>query len=442
MPQTLRYTLLSVREMFTSAGPLALLAAGLLALAYWWLDPTPPKKVTLATGPAQSAYDEFGKRYAQAMAAYGIEVVLRPSEGSSQNLAWLAAGEVDVGFVQGGSHTLSANGSVGDEGLVSLGSLFVEPVWLFYRASAAKKINPKDATLTALGQLRGLRVNVGTVGSGVPSLMSQLFELNRLDEKALTLSRLSQTPATVAFLEGALDALVFASAPESPMVQMLLQTPGVKLMDFPQSEAYARRLPFLSPVTLPRGVADLANNLPARNVRLVGPTTTLVARDGVHPALLQLFSQASLGLHGKAGWFNRAGEFPNASHTEFPLSDEAARTLRSGVPLMQRYLPFSYANLMERMWLALGLIIAVLLPLSRIVPPLYEFRIRSRVFRWYGQLRDIEDRAASADVKPDLLDELNRLETRVEKITVPLSYTDELYALRNHIELVRQKLKA
>ena len=134
MPQTLRYTLLSVREMFTSAGPLALLAAGLLALAYWWLDPTPPKKVTLATGPAQSAYDEFGKRYAQAMAAYGIEVVLRPSEGSSQNLAWLVAGEVDVGFVQGGSHTLSANGNVNDEGLVSLGSLFVEPVWLFYRA--------------------------------------------------------------------------------------------------------------------------------------------------------------------------------------------------------------------------------------------------------------------------------------------------------------------
>ncbi len=440
MPQTLRYTLLSVREMFTSAGPFALLAAGLLALAYWWLDPTPPRTVTLATGPAQSAYDEFGKRYAQAMAAYGIEVVLRPSEGSSQNLAWLAAGEVDLGFVQGGSHTLPATNTEDDNALLSLGSLFVEPVWLFYRESAAKKINPKGATLTALGQLRGLRVNVGTVGSGVPSLMGQLFELNRLDEKALTLSRLSQTPATVAFLEGALDALVFASAPESPMVQMLLQTPGVKLMDFPQSEAYSRRLPFLTPVTLPRGVADLANNLPERNMRLVGPTTTLVARDSVHPALLQLFSQASLGLHGKAGWFNRAGEFPNASHTEFPLSDEAARTLRSGIPLMQRYLPFSYANLMERMWLALGIIIAVLLPLSRIVPPLYEFRIRSRVFRWYGQLRDIEDRAAGADPKPELLEELNRLETRVEKITVPLSYTDELYALRNHIELVRQKL--
>ncbi|WP_198674942.1 TAXI family TRAP transporter solute-binding subunit [Rhodoferax ferrireducens] len=437
MPKTIRYTLLSIRDMITSAGPFLLLAVALLTLTYWWLDPTPPKHVTLATGPGQSAYDEFGKRYAKAMAAYGIEVQLLPSEGSSQNLEWLAAGKTDLGFVQGGTNALPANDN---EGLLSLGSLFVEPVWLFYRTEAAQKVT-KDSTLNGLTQLKGLRVNVGTEGSGVPSLMGKLFDVNRIDAGAITLSRLEQTPATVAFLNGELDALVFASAPESPMVQMLLQTPGVKLMDFAQSEAYSRRFAFLTPVTLPRGVVDLASDVPAQDVRLVAPTTTLMAREGVHPAVLQLFSQASLEFHSPAGWFNRAHEFPNAANTEFPLSREAERTIRDGVPLMQRYLPFSYANLMERMWLALGIIIAVLLPLSRIVPPLYEFRIRSRVFRWYGQLRDIENRAGnSAESAQELADELNRLETRVGKIIVPLSYADELYALRNHIELVRKKL--
>lgn len=437
MPKTIRYTLLSLRDMLTSAGPFVLLTIALLALTYWWLDPTPPKHVTLATGPAQSAYAEFGKRYAQAMAAYGIEVQLLPSEGSSQNLEWLAAGKADLGFVQGGSNALPTSGR---EGLASLGSLFVEPVWLFYRAEAAQKVT-KDATLNALTQLKGLRVNVGTAGSGVPSLMGKLFDVNHIDESTLRLSRLEQTPATVAFLNGELDALVFASAPESLMVQMLLQTPGVKLMDFAQSEAYSRRFAFLSPVTLPRGVVDLASDIPAQDVRLVAPTTTLIARDSVHPALVQLFSQASLGLHSQAGWFSRAHEFPNAANSEFPLSREAERTMRNGVPLLQRYLPFSYANLVERMWLALGIIIAVLLPLSRIVPPLYEFRIRSRVFRWYGQLREIEDRASNS-VEPvqDLIDELNKLEARVGKITVPLSYADELYALRDHIEMVRKRL--
>lgn len=437
MSKSIRYTLLSLREMLTSAGPFVLLTIALLALAYWWLDPTPSRHVTLATGPAQSAYEEFGKRYAKAMAAFGIEVKLLPSEGSSQNLEWLAAGKADIGFVQGGSSALPANGH---EGLVSLGSLFVEPVWLFYRADAAKKVT-KEATLSALTQLKGLRVNVGTAGSGVPSLMGKLFDVNHIDDSTMTLSRLEQTPATVAFLNGDLDALVFASAPESLMVQMLLQTPGVKLMDFAQSEAYSRRFAFLTPVTLPRGVVDLANDIPAQDVRLVAPTTTLLARDTVHPAVLQLFSQASLGLHGQAGWFSRAREFPNAANTEFPLSKEAERAMRDGVPMLQRYLPFSYANLVERMWLALGIIIAILLPLSRVVPPLYEFRIRSRVFRWYRQLREIEDRASqSPDSAQSLVDELNKLETRVGKITVPLSYADELYALRNHIELVRRRL--
>jgi hypothetical protein len=274
-------------------------------------------------------------------------------------------------------------------------------------------------------------------------LMNALFELNRIDPPGMTLSHLDQTAATVAFLGGDLDALVFASAPESLMVQMLLQTPGVKLMDFAQNEAYSRRLPFLAPVSLPRGVVDLAADVPASDVRLVAPTTTLLARPDLHPAILQLFSQASLALHGNAGWFSRSHEYPKAANAEFPLAKEAERTIREGVPLMQRYLPFSLANLLERMWLSLGIIIALLLPLSRIVPPLYQFRIRSRVFRWYAQLREIENRL---DAEPrnarSLVDDLDRLEGLVGKVVVPLSHADELYALRNHIEMVRKKLQA
>ena len=437
MAKKITYALLSMRAMLVSAGPFILLAITLLVVAYWWLDPNPPKYVTLATGPAQSAYSEFGTRYAKAMAQSGIYVRLLPSEGSSANLQLLREGKADLGFVQGGSDETQTNT---DSGIESLGSLFVEPLWLFYRTQAAKDATGSD-TLTSFGQLKALRINVGTVGSGVPALMEKLFEVNRLESAALKLTRLEQTPATVAFLASEVDALVFASAPESSMVQMLLQTPGVKLLDFNQNEAYSRRFSFLTPVSLPRGVVDLAGDVPSTDVRLVAPTTTLLAREGVHPAVLQLFSQASLKLHGNAGWFNRAHEYPNVANTEFPLAQEAERTIRNGVPLLQRYLPFSMANLVERMWLALGIIIAGLLPLARIVPPVYQFRIRSRIFRWYGQLRNIEDRLAEkSESSSALLSELEELEAHAEKVTVPLSYTDELYSLRNHIDLVRQKL--
>lgn len=435
MPAPFRLTLLSLRDLLSSVAPFVLLTLMLLALAYWWLDPMPPRHITLATGPAQSAYDELGKRYARALMSHGIEVRLQASQGAAHNLELLRQGKVDIAFVQGGTGVPTE-----DDELESLGSLFVEPVWFFYRSEAARKVKPQG-TLAALGDLKGLRLNVGAEGSGVPRLMQRLFEANRIDPKSMTLSRLDQTPAVVALLAGEIDALVLASAPESLMVQMLLQTPGVRLMDFSQSEAYARRFSFLTPVTLPRGVVDLARDIPAQDARLIATTTTLLATPDVHPALLQLFSQASLRLHGPAGWFNRAREFPNAGQTEFPLAQEAERTLKNGVPLLQRYLSFTLANLLERMWLALGIIIAILLPLSRIVPPLYAFRIRSRVFRWYAQLRQIEDRMQSGSgSREELLQALNQLETRAAKVKVPLSYADELYALRNYIEMVRKRL--
>ncbi|MCE1194241.1 MAG: ABC transporter substrate-binding protein [Acidovorax sp.] len=437
MPQAFRNTLLTLRDLIVSAGPLAFLAVGLLLLAYWWLNPTPPATVTLATGPAQSAYEEFGKRYQSALAVDGIQVRLLPSEGSSHNLQLLRDGQADVAFVQGGTAELQPDDA---DTLVSLGSLFVEPVWLFYRTETAQRL-ARAPHIDSLRQLRGWRVNVGSGGSGVPKLMERLLDANKVPPGAVKMTRLEQTPATVEFLAGRLDALVFASAPESLMVQMLLQTPGVQLLDFAQHEAYARRFPFLSPVTLPRGVVDLASNVPQRDVRLVASTTSLLARDGTHPALLTLFAQNAQKMHGGAGWFNRAREFPNSRNSELPIAKEGDRAMNEPVPMLQRYLPFWLANLIERMWLVLGILLAVMLPLSRVVPPLYQFRVRSRVFRWYGRLREIENAVEAGKADTDAtVQALNALEAQVEKVSVPLSYADELYALRNHIHLVRKKL--
>ena len=168
--------------------------------------------------------------------------------------------------------------------------------------------------------------------------------------------------------------------------------------------------------------------------------TSLLAREGTHPALLQLFAQAAKDMHGPAGWFNKAGSFPNIEHSEYPVSREAERAIRSGQPFLQRWLPFWMSNVVERMWLALGIILAVMLPLTRIVPPLYQFRIRSRVFRWYGQLRDIENRLhAQPQEAAEVARELDVLDQKVGRISVPLSYADELYALRNNIDAVRRR---
>ena len=442
MPQVLRYTLLSARDLLATAGPFLLVAIALLGLAYWVLDPNPPKKVVLATGPDQGAYAEFGKRYAALLKQRGIQVELRKTQGAAENLALLRdeASPVDVAFVQGGADIEREADDVANDGLVSLGSLFHEPIWLFYREDSAQRLL-KANTLNSLAQLPGWRLNIGPPGSGAPLLVQRLLDANGIERKTLTLLDQAQTPAVVSLLGAEIDALVFASAPESLMVQMLLRTPGVKLFDFAQAEAYSRRFAFMRPVLLPRGVVDLARDMPGVDVRLVAPTASLVAKEGTHPALLQLFVQAAHGIHGDAGWFHRKGEFPSAAHTELPLAKEAERFYKSGAPLLQRYLPFWLANLVDRMWVVLVSIIAILLPLSRVVPPLYQFRIRSRIFRWYAQLRGVED-ALGKRAPDELLRELSELEGRVEQIAVPLSYADELYSLRSHIQMVRSRLVA
>jgi hypothetical protein len=317
--------------------------------------------------------------------------------------------------------------------------VFYEPLWLFYREDAAQRLVGQPE-LTRLAQLAGGTLNIGAPGSGVPPLMERLLAANAVAPDAIALQRLPVTPAVVDLLEGRLDALALASAPEALMVQMLLRTPGIRLMDFAQSEAYSRRFPFISPVVLPRGVIDLGRDQPAADVRLVAPTAVLLARDSLHPALVQLFVQAAQQVHGGAGWFHRKGDFPSAANTERPLAPEAQRYYRSGPPFLQRYLPFWLANLADRMWLALLGIIAVLIPLARVLPPLVEFRIRRRVFRWYAQLRAVEEARGSRPAS-ELLADLDEIEHRVDRISVPLSYADELYALRGHIDMVRQRVQ-
>ncbi len=445
MPRIIRNTLLSARDLLATAGPFIALALLLLVGAYFLLKPNPPRKVVLATGPEQSDYAEIGKRYVTALKKHNIEVILRATGGSSPNRRLLRDPKenVDFGFVRGGSsEAIRAEEEKGTGlPLVALGSLFFEPVWIFYRTEAAKKLPGKK--LERLDQMRGWKVNTGGRGAGSTNLYVKLMNANDVDRKEVTLGRLDATHAAIALFNSEIDAAVLVSAPEAPILQMLLRSPGISLFEFTQGEAYSRRFGYLSAVSMPRGIVDLSHDVPPRDVPLIAPTSMLVARADTHPALIQLFVQAAHDIHADAGWFSRAGQFPSKEDVEFPLAPEAERYFKNGPPLMQRYLPFWMANLIDRMWVALISIIAILIPLGRVVPPLYNFRIRSRIFRWYRQLRQIEDSISKPGAaKEDLLEELDKLDAKAERIAVPLSYSDELYSLRGHIALVRERLKS
>ncbi len=434
MSKIRKFTQFSFRDLVAAAGPTVLVIAGLCLLAYFLVDPTPPRSVTLATGQENSAYEELGKKYAVLLAKQGIKVTLVRTLGSQENLQRLDDGKVDIAFVQSGSTDQRAASKTG---LVSLGSLFTEPVWLFLR---------EPTKVTQINELKGLKINVGPEGTGVPKLFRQVLELNGVAPTDLTLGALENTPGTVELLEGRIDGLVFSSGPDALMVQMLLQTPGIKLFDFAQAEAYTRRLPFMSHVVLPRGIVDVGRDLPSQDYHLIAPTATLVARHDLHPALIDLFVQAASQIHGGTGWFQQQGQFPSERYTEIPVSREAAKFYKDGPPLLQRYMTFWLANFFDRMWVVVVALAALLLPLSKIVPPLYVWRIRSRVYRWYGQLRTVEQELEAGQGKEEvcagLLKRLDEIEELVNQISIPLAFADGLYGLRSHINFVRNRVKS
>ena len=428
-----RSGLLSLRDLLATAWPIILITALGFAVAYQFVQPAPPRHLTITTGSESGAYFPFAKRYAEILARSGVTLEVKTSAGSLENLQRIRRGEAEVGFVQGGALLPPEDG---DERMpLSLGSVYYEPVWVFYRG---------EDPLRRLHQLADRRIAVGAEGSGIRGLAIQLLEANEIPVSGKHIVPIAGLDAAEALQQGRIDAAFIIAAPEAPVVQVLLRSPGVRVMSFSQADAYARRFPFLTKIILPHGVVDLVRNTPPRDTVLLATTANLVVSENLHPALASLLLQAASEVHGKNGFFQRAGEFPAYKDHSFELSADAERYYKSGTPFLQRYLPFWVAVLVERLFVMLLPMFALLLPLLRIAPAIYTWRVRSKIFRCYGELKFLEN-----DLRQDYdpaqhatyLDRLDRIEEEANKRNIPLAFTDLLYTLREHINFVRQKLR-
>jgi TRAP-type uncharacterized transport system substrate-binding protein len=432
-----------------SAGLPALAMVGLLltmlAVALWaawrWLEPIPAsRRLVLATGPGQSAYEAFGRRYQPLLAAQGVQIELRPTGGARDNLALLADPDsgVHAAFVQSGMAAPE-----GAPPLASLGTVALEPLWVFYRRASVPALRlPRRAAPTRLTQLAPWRIDIGAEGGGSATLMRQLASDQGLPPSSLVPRESAAVQRVLALVQGEVDALALVSAADAPFVRYLLATPEVALLDFAQAQAAARRLGHLQPLVMPRGVIDPAADRPPRDLQMVAATASLVVRSDLHPALMQLLMQTAQTVHGGSGWFQREREFPRPEGGAWDLAETAERHYREGPPWLQRHLSFWLATFVDRMWIVLLPLLAALVPLSRLVPPLVTMRLRSRIYRWYADLRQIE--AAVEQPRTDLRDlaqRLDRLDHQTGRIAVPLPFTGELYDLRAHINLVRKRLQ-
>jgi TRAP transporter TAXI family solute receptor len=419
------------REQLSVVAPAVVLAVIAFVVALQWVEPAPPSRVVIATGRSDGAYYRFAQQYRERLDRERITLEIRETSGSVENIRLLedAASGVDVAFVQGGTAAAAKT-----DRLVSLASLYFEPLWVFSRA------NPGPSDLRGL---RGRRLAVGPEGSGIRPVALTLLAANGITERNTRLLPLAGLDAARALRRGEVDTVFLIASHESSMVKEMIGMSGLSLLSFPRAEAYTKRFPFLSKLVLPAGGLSLEADVPPRETLLLAPAATLVVRRDFHPALVDLLLVAAAGVHAGRGLFEAPKQFPSPDHLEFPLLHEAERFHRSGPPLLARYLPFWAATLVDRIKV-LVLPLLVLVPLARLVPPIYRWRVRSKIIDKYRDVVDVDlalgGRPSEAECD-ELLDRIARIEDDVRTLRVPLGYADAHYHLRNHVELVRAKVK-
>ena len=422
---------LDTKEKLKIFGPGIAVTIIAFVVAYQFVAPTPPRSISMGTGSPEGAYFAYGKTYSEILAREDIAIKVKSTAGSAENLKLLEAESegVDIAFVQGGMGVLAQT-----KNLVSLGSLYLEPLWIFHR---------NELTLNHLADLKGLRLAVGVEGSGTRILALQLLGLNGITAKNTRLLSYDSQRAADRLLNGEVDIAIFVATHHASYVDQLLKSRSIKLMGLERAEAYAFRYHYLYVLKLPAGVIDLEANIPSRDLTLVAPTTQLVARADLHPALINLVLQAAKEIHHAGGGFEQEGQFPTPKHIDFDLNKEAERFYKSGPPFLQRYIPFWVANFLTRMAVMLLPLFALLYPLFKLMPQIYKWRMRSKIYRWYSDLGAIDPEIQKDHIAGRLeeyLAELDKLEEKVAQISVPRTYAEGLYDLRLHIDMMRSKL--
>lgn len=387
----------------------------------------------MAAGSIDGAYFAYARRYRDFLAQRGIELDVRETAGSIENLGLLRDPEsgVQVALVQGG--TSGPEDHEEEAPLSSLGSLFSEPLWIFYRG---------NRELMRLDELVELNVAIGPEGSGTRSLAIRLFADIGMVDRPNWLD-LSGQEAADALVAGDIDAALYVTSPDSAIIAGLAAAPDLRLANLARAEGLAQRHRFLTLVTVHRGALNLQTDMPPFDTTLPAPTANLVANDALHPTLVSLFMQALADVHGLTGPFHEAGTYPSAAHLEFPLRAEARRFLERGPPFLQRFLPFWVADFIDRAVVLLIPLVALALPLFRIFPPFYAWRMRSRVNRWYKEVEAAEDtyRAnPTQEAKQAAQKRLQEIDQAALDVEVPLTYAHTVYRLRQHIALVIGRL--
>ena len=421
------------KEMLLVWGGVILIATLGMLLTFRWLVGSPlPEKLILASGSTSGAYYEYAQRYAALIKEKsGIEVEVLSTAGTVENLSLLQreTSGVSLAFVQSGVAPKDI------QGVQALASVNHEPLWVFYR---------KDQPLQYLSDLTQKTLSVGKIGGGTRPVVLQLLKDNGIQADNATLSALGGEKAAQALIKGDLDAAFFVAGIGSAYIQTLMHHEDIQFFDFQRHASYVRRYDFLSSISLPQGLLSLEKNQPAENVNLLAMSTVLAARMDLHPGLVPLLLEIAQEIHHEGGLIDPAGRFPSSDANGLPVNENAQQYFKKGPSFLYSVLPFQLASTIDRLKIMIVPLLTLLLPLLKLTPPLYRWRMRAKIYQWYGRVREQDlkiTKAASTEQLRAVRESLQAVEQDLKEVKVPLSFMEELYQLQLHIGYLQRQVE-
>ncbi len=396
-----------------------------------FLKPPIPKSFNIATGRSDGAYYRYAKEYQKYLNKEGIKLNIVTTAGSVEALKLLDEGKVDVAFVQGGTAQKYTN----HPNLSSLASIFYEPLWVFY--------NKKLQGIEYLYDLKGKSISIGEKGSGTKALSQMLLKENDITDVNSHIKYLNSKESIKELIEGKIDALFMVVSPSSPNIKKLLNNKDIELFSFKRALAYKQKFLFLTSLTLGEGIMDLKHNIPSSDKTLLATTCTLVQNNKFNPELMKLLLKIAKKIHSKKTLFAPEGFFPNDKFTQIPMNDDAKIYLLKGDSFLEKIFPFRVAVTINRLIIFLIPLITLLLPFFKGIMPIYRWRTRHKIYKWYKLLKKIDNSIEELDKKDIIqtIDKLKELQKEIkEQVDIPLSYMGEYYNLQLHIDLILKKL--
>ena len=411
---------------------IALPAFVVAALLFWALartiEPLPEKKLTIAVGRKTGIYYQCVQKYRQFLK--DLDITILTTAGSVEILNLLNQGKADIGFLQGG---------IGDEEstkeLRSIASIYFEPIWIFY--------NKNLGDIVYINGLKGKRISVGERQSGTEAVAVKLLNKNGLTQENTRLLNLDLEQSFKALSKGEIDAFFTVISPEAPQIRDILSNKQISLLNLKRTKAYESFFPYITDIVLHEGSIDLMENIPGRDIKLLSTVATVVVRQDVDPALVRFFAKAVKNAGREKVLFKEGIQFPTLDYLWIPVHEEAKRYFEQGDTFLEKIFPYWIALKINRLKILLLPVLTLLIPLLKGILPVWKWRIRKKIYRWYKTLEDIDRRCPGFTRKQaqDALRALKDLEIEVNRQTdVPLSYMGEFYMLKTHIQFIMDKL--